>query len=259
MYRKLDADRIIATVKKLNLRVNDRFAARGIADVCEELRDVAIQAKAHTARLSQPDWALRLVIAALIIFGAITFVYIGTFFKFSKINTEAIGLVQGIEAVINTSLLAGLGLAFLLNAEARLKRRKILKRYDELRSFIHVIDMHQLTKDPTQLLRAGPKTQNSPVREMSQFELNRYLDYCTEMLSICGKLAALYAEGVNDRQIISGANDIELLATNLSRKIWQKITLLERTMQEAPQISNTLPPPPPPPPASSGPASSGKA
>ena len=55
----------------------------------------------------------------------------------------------------------------------------------------------------------------------------RYLDYCSEMLSITGKIAALFAQSVNDDVVIDGVNDIENLSSNLSRKIWQKITLIE--------------------------------
>ena len=33
---------------------------------------------------------------------------------------------------------------------------------------------------------------------MSEFELMRYLDYCSEMLSLTGKLAALYMQNMRD-------------------------------------------------------------
>ena len=42
-----------------------------------------------------------------------------------------------------------------------------------------------------------------------------------------GKIAALFAQSVNDDVVIDGVNDIENLSSNLSRKIWQKITLIE--------------------------------
>ena len=47
------------------------------------------------------------------------------------------------------------------------------------------------------------------------------------MLSITGKVAALFAQSVNDEVVIEAVNDIEALGSNLSRKIWQKITLIE--------------------------------
>ena len=48
------------------------------------------------------------------------------------------------------------------------------------------------------------------------------------MLSITGKLAALFAQSVNDAVVIEAVNDIEGLGSNLSRKIWQKITMIEQ-------------------------------
>ena len=48
------------------------------------------------------------------------------------------------------------------------------------------------------------------------------------MLSLTGKLAALFSQSVNDEVVIEAVNDVENLGSNLSRKIWQKITMLER-------------------------------
>ena len=47
------------------------------------------------------------------------------------------------------------------------------------------------------------------------------------MFSITGKLAALYAQAVNDEVVAEAVNDIENLGTNLSRKVWQKIMLID--------------------------------
>jgi hypothetical protein len=63
---------------------------------------------------------------------------------------------------------------------------------------------------------------------MSEFELIRYLDYCSEMLSLTGKLAALYMQNMRDPVIIDAVTEIEELTTNLSRKIWQKIMILQQ-------------------------------
>jgi hypothetical protein len=63
---------------------------------------------------------------------------------------------------------------------------------------------------------------------MTEFELIRYLDYCSEMLSLTGKLAALYMQDMRDPVIIESVNEIEDLTTSLSRKIWQKIMVLNQ-------------------------------
>ena len=65
---------------------------------------------------------------------------------------------------------------------------------------------------------------------MSSFELTRYLDYCSEMLSLTSKLAALYAQNLPDPVVIDAVNEIESLTTNLSQKIWQKITLVSASL-----------------------------
>ena len=62
---------------------------------------------------------------------------------------------------------------------------------------------------------------------MTPFELARYLDYSAEMLSLTGKLAALYGERTNDPEINATVNDVETLTAGIARKIWQKIMMLD--------------------------------
>ena len=99
---------------------------------------------------------------------------------------------------------------------------RALKAIHQLRAVAHVIDMHQLTKDPAAYDESYVSTASSPKRSLSAAELIRYLDYCSELLSLTGKLAALYIQRFDDEIALSAANDIENLTTQLSRKIWQK-------------------------------------
>jgi hypothetical protein len=62
---------------------------------------------------------------------------------------------------------------------------------------------------------------------MTPYQLTRYLDYCSELLSIVSKLAALHAQYLNDPVILAAVNDVETLAHGLSGKIWQKIMILD--------------------------------
>ena len=64
---------------------------------------------------------------------------------------------------------------------------------------------------------------------MSAPELGRYLDYCSELLSVTSKLAALLVQYFNDEVLLGAVNEIETLTTGLSGKIWQKIRLLDRS------------------------------
>jgi glutamine cyclotransferase len=53
------------------------------------------------------------------------------------------------------------------------------------------------------------------------------------MLSLTGKVAALYAQDFDDSVAIEAVNDLEMFATNLSRKIWQKTAILQVALQDA--------------------------
>ena len=85
---------------------------------------------------------------------------------------------------------------------------------------------------------------------MSKCELSRYLDYCSEMLALIAKLAALYAGRARDREVTAGVVEIEELTSDLGRKIWQKIMILseldERRAGKAASFSRAPPPPAPP-------------
>ncbi|MBX3578310.1 MAG: hypothetical protein KF723_13975 [Rhizobiaceae bacterium] len=232
-YRTLDPDLIIATARTLEQRVFQRFPESGLRGVSTELvalaRDLARSSKA----LEAPIWWVRIMVGAAFLLGAAMFLFVGTVLPLDRLSGDGGGVsefVQGIEASLNTFLLAGLGFVALVRAEERIKRRRVFKELHSLRSLIHVIDMHQLTKDPAVLNVDFRPTESSPVRITNAADLERYLDYCSEMLSISGKLAALFAQSVNDAVVVDAVNDIEELGSNLSRKIWQKITMIDARM-----------------------------
>ena len=229
-YRTLDAAKIIETARKLEMRVGERFPESGLAGVAQELTRLAGDTATHARSLEAPILWLRIAIAAAILAGAAIFAFVGTFLSFDRIGSDGFSAVQGIEATINTLVLAGLGFVALIRLEERIKRRAAFRGLHGLRSVIHIIDMHQLTKDPAALAHDFLPTENSPARVLTRAQLLRYLDYCSEMLSITGKLAALYAQALNDDVLVEAVNDIEELGSNLSRKIWQKIMLLEPGM-----------------------------
>ncbi len=69
---------------------------------------------------------------------------------------------------------------------------------------------------------------------MTPNQLLRYLGYCSELLSLASKVAALYADKLHDPDIVEAVGDIERLTSNLSQKIWQKIELIQERMPTRP-------------------------
>jgi hypothetical protein len=228
-YRVLEPHLIIETARALEQRVAERFPGSGLSGVAAELVSLGYDLSLSARALQAPIWWLRAVIGTVIAAGAAFFIFVGTVLPLDRI-ADGGGIaesVQGIEASLNTVLLVGLGFLALVRAEERIKRKRVFRELHGLRSMIHVIDMHQLTKDPAALASTYRTTAHSPMRITDPADLARYLDYCSEMLSITGKLAALFAQSVNDEVVVEAVNDVEELGSQLSRKIWQKITMIE--------------------------------
>jgi hypothetical protein len=226
MYRTLDPDKIVATLEQLDARILERCPGAGLGRVCAELKRVAAESRARTEQLAKPNIALRALSGLVILAGVATLIYVARQINVQSANTELFGMLQGIEATVNLLIVVGAAVLFLTTLEGRAKRTSALADLYQLRSIVHVIDMHQLTKDPGAALHPANDTASSPRRIRNAQELVRYLDYCSEMLS--SKVAALYAQSTTDAQVIDAVNELERLTTNLSQKIWQKINIVER-------------------------------
>ena len=227
-YRTLDAAKIVDTIDRLKLRIEERFPAASLARVGKELSEIASESMARVDIIQERNIPLRLMVGALIVAAGWLLYKIVPFVDFSKTNADNIYTVlQGVEASMNILVLTGALMLFLFTVEERLKRKRALRALHELRSIVHVIDMHQLTKDPSIVTANLAPTQHSPQRTLTTAELVRYLDYCSEMLSLTSKVAALYAQSLPDAVVTDAVADIERLTTNLSQKVWQKILILE--------------------------------
>jgi hypothetical protein len=170
---------------------------------------------------------LRAISAALIVAGLILIGIIVAAVKV-KLETESLySTLQGIEAGLNILIVVGAAVLFLVTLESRWKRQRALADLDELRSLIHVIDMHQLTKDPSGAATVTSPTPSSPKRTLPAHELVRYLDYCSEMLSLAAKIAALHAQSTKDTTVLEASSDLQQITANLSSKIWQKINIAQ--------------------------------
>jgi len=226
MYRALDPAKLVETLARLQARIDERFPGSGLGKVCAELTETARASATEAARLARPSWPWRIAVGAIVVAGVWAQVAAARFLHLERVRADA-DLLQILEAAVNLLILFGGAVWFLLTVEKRLKRGRALDALHGLRALAHVVDMHQLTKDPTAVLGSHAPTAASPTRAMSAFELTRYLDYCAEMLALIGKLAALYADEMRDPVVIDAVNELENLTANLARKMWQKITVID--------------------------------
>jgi hypothetical protein len=226
-YRHLDAQKIIETVKALQGRIVRRFPGSGLSKVAAELFEIAEETVKRTEWIQRPHLILRFI-AGLLSLGMLGILILMLVhirqFRFDDYTN----FIQALEASISAVVFIGAAILFFVSWENRIKRRRALKAIHELRALAHIVDMHQLTKDPESYAAPAPIDTSPPIkRRMTPFELNRYLDYCSENLALISKIAALYVQDFQDPVLLDAVDDVEDLTAGFSRKIWQKITILE--------------------------------
>jgi hypothetical protein len=163
-YSSLDADRIEATLVTLSHRIEERFPNRGLTKLCQHLLAIAREDKRTLAWVAKPNVWLRAGVALAIISGIAGLIWFAFSLPRFRVEDEVSNVLQGVDAAVNTIALSGAASWFLLNLESRWRRRAVLRDLHELRSVAHVVDMHQLTKDPAQLHSVYASTASSQTR-----------------------------------------------------------------------------------------------
>ncbi len=228
-FSELKPAAILSTLDKLRLRIDERFPGSGLGKVATELSEVAAGIVQLVEQLPRPIWAIRILtfLAIGLLVGLAVWVCVFTIRNIPAGESGLMETLQGAESAINEVIFLALAILFFATVENRIKRKAALNSLHRLRSIAHVVDMHQLTKDPASLVAEDKKTASSPERTMSPYQLTRYLDYCSELLAINSKLAALHVQSFQDSEVQKTVDEVETLSHELSSKIWQKIMMLD--------------------------------
>jgi hypothetical protein len=229
MERQLREDKLLETGEHLRQRIAERFPGSGLSRVAAEVVLTTRESVVRTEGIRQPNLWLRIGLAAL---GLLLFV--GLWFAIPTKEGHR-SPWQRVLDTLNESrgILVYLGAVavFLWTLEVRFKRRKALRAVHELRALAHLIDMHQLAKDPDWLGKSGGPTSGG--KPMNADTMGRYLHYCTELLALVSKIGHLYVRDFPDAGAVAAVDNCEGLATGLSQKIWQKIMILDRIRTDA--------------------------
>ena len=231
-YGHLGADYLITTVAHLAQRIEERFPDRGLTKVAQHLVTVAKETEKTAARIRRG--------APLYKPGAFLLQQDKSMSLEIRTVTDFLTII---ETAVSIVVFVGAAILFLMSIDNKRRRSLTIRKVHELRCIAHVVDMHQLHKDPDRIDRKGANTKSSPMLEMSAFELGRYLDYCSELLALTGKIGALYVQGYEDPVAVSAVDQLESLTTGLSRKIWQKIMILDRLEWERSSARSASAPP----------------
>jgi hypothetical protein len=218
-YRHLSADKLIETAERLSVRVSGKFPSAGLAEVAHVVTAITREAAEKAEKIQQPNWWLRgalIGLALLVAAGAV-----GVAMELDGKGPLLTRVLEFMKMTQGAAVYLGAAAVFCWTLETRFKRGKAVRAIHELRALAHIIDMHQLSKDPERKPEPGQTVMN--LEEMGQ-----YLHYCTELLAIITKLGQLYVQDFPDGTTLAAVDQLENLGTGLSQKIWQKIMILER-------------------------------
>jgi hypothetical protein len=164
---KLLAGEIEETARKHQLRINDRFPDSGLASVCGQLLGISKETTSTCEWIARPNHAMRCGIYAAILVLGLALVLSAALIPLESGRLNIADFVTMTDAAVSE--------IFLITLDARRKRRRIIKSVNRLRSLAHIIDAHQLTKDPDGTAKISVPTTHSPSRDMNEYDLGRYL------------------------------------------------------------------------------------
>src|SRR3974390_927958 len=169
-FRRLDPEKIVDTVRSLHGRIEDRFPDSGLGKVVAELLIVAEETLKRTRWIQRPHLPLRA--AATLLSVAVVALVVGLALNIHQFNfnNDFTNAVQALDSSISSVVFSGAAILFFISWENRIKRSRSLKAIHELRALAHIVDMHQLTKDPESALR-GKAPASGSKRVMTPFEL----------------------------------------------------------------------------------------
>ncbi|MEN8907682.1 MAG: hypothetical protein ABF289_17160 [Clostridiales bacterium] len=223
----LSEEKIHNTLVKLSKRIKERFPTSSLYKVSNDIVEISKEAAETIRWIESPNYFVRIGISIILVIISSIFIYSICQLNIHVDALDLLDVVQVTESTVNELVIIAAGTFSLYTFDTRRKRRRVIRAINELRSISHIIDAHQLTKDPIIESKLYYPTDNSPKRDLSRHELKRYLNYCSEMLSLTSKVGFLYIQKFDDPTANDSVNDLEVLTTGLSRKIWQKIMILE--------------------------------
>ena len=226
---KLEPVPVIGTARRLRDRVGARFPDRGIHRVAQELvsltEQVADTSAGSRRRTRLVRTASHTVIGIVVLVALVAFGF-AVEAAFTEAPDNGLDWLPLIESAVNDIVFVALAVVLLYSFPERVQRSDLLAKLHRLRSLAHIIDMHQLTKEPESLRDAFVNGTDGADVDLTPEQIEYYLEYCTELLSLVGKAAALCAEESQDEIVLNTVSTIESLTMGMSRKVWQKITVL---------------------------------
>lgn len=223
---RIQHEKIVASLAQLAQRIEERFPNSGLLQLTQEIQSEVKGIPDSFVVISQSPRAFgffKFLVIALVI-GAIAGMV--SQIEMTQDFWTAGVFSQVLASLVQLAVYVGILILFVFTFEKKVKTKKALACMNAYREFAHLIDLHQLAKDPTTFLKNYQPSSASRKNDLGKFLMSRYLAYCNELLSFLGKATALYVHQFPFEPLMSAADQIEDLTTGLSIRIWQKNSVL---------------------------------
>lgn len=223
-YRTLDPEKLVAAACKLADKVNRSFPSSGLGSLAREVSCLTRETIVRLTFIERPNWPLRIAVGVLVVLAVLGPLIFSAMLQFRETVGSLGDFLEATDAGLQMVLLLGASIAFLVTLEGRIRRNRALAAIAEFRSMAHLVDMHQINKDPG--IDHRPIPSGVDLRTVrSDASLVLYLDHASDLLALIGKLAAYYGQHLRDRVVLDAVNEIENLTTGMSANLWQKIQM----------------------------------
>ena len=171
-YQSLDQGDIVKTIDTLHKRISERFPDFSLSKICKRLLSISQEARNQADWIAKPIISLRIGSCLLIIIIVAGFIGTLAVLQLPTSQVNFFQFIQILESGINDLVLIGIAVFFLVSIERRIKRRRALDSIHELRALAHIIDMHQLTKEPGPKMWKAKDTASSPKKNINTLSVN---------------------------------------------------------------------------------------
>ena len=213
---------IIERIETLSFRIHDRFPKSSLKEHSFLFRQFAKEFNDNIKSINKLSrwfkvWKILLIIVSVFLSSKLLLLLISQLSE----PTNSEGSIPILDACFNMSFLFFGFFFFLMRLDTWYTRKKISLLLIELKNFIHVADMHQINKDPNHSHDDYIISDNSPSKNLTKFELQRYLDYTSEFISLTSKLSCLILDKSHaDQEMISRVTEVVILCNGINQKIW---------------------------------------
>jgi hypothetical protein len=158
IYSRVDPGELIRAINALTQRISERFPDAGLAALCTELGEVTQLAAERAEKMKRPVRSVRYSVWLIVLSCLGAGLYVLNMQTSPGDTFNVIQALLAIVGVIFTSLL------FFPTLEERVLRNRALTELGKLHALLGAVDLHQLTKDPSDTVIGGAARQHLPCR-----------------------------------------------------------------------------------------------